>query len=99
MNSFTQQIKDSRQQSEIQSFYEPALRVLGHLFEVKKQNLRNKGYDENNAAITREEFSQTMAQRFRTNQWLAGQIVNSLANADLVQKFGGYVKPKVGVHE
>ncbi|MEB6624637.1 hypothetical protein MXM84_09030 [Acinetobacter pittii] len=99
MNSFTQQIKDSRQQSEIQSFYEPALRVLGHLFEVKKQNLRNKGYDENNAAITREEFSQTMAQRFRINQWLAGQIVNSLANADLVQKFGGYVKPKVGVHE
>ncbi|EJD6303117.1 hypothetical protein RG394_003607 [Acinetobacter baumannii] len=99
MNSFTQQIKVSRQQSEIQSFYEPALRVLGHLFEVKKQNLRNKGYDENNAAITREEFSQTMAQRFRINQWLAGQIVNSLANADLVQKFGGYVKPKVGVHE
>ncbi|MCW1490888.1 hypothetical protein OLN43_16720 [Acinetobacter baumannii] len=53
MNSFTQQIKDSRQQSEIQSFYEPALRVLGHLFEVKKQNLRNKGYDENNAAVTK----------------------------------------------
>ncbi|EPN2065499.1 hypothetical protein ACTV89_003561, partial [Acinetobacter baumannii] len=78
MSSFTQQIKDSLHQSEIQSFYEPALRVLGHLFEVKKQNLRNKGYDENNAAITREEFSQTMAQRFRINQWLAGQIVNSL---------------------
>ncbi|HID5210640.1 TPA: hypothetical protein ACXENI_002564 [Acinetobacter baumannii] len=99
MNSFTQQIKDSRQQSEIQSFYEPALRVLGHLFEVKKQNLRNKGYDENNAAVTKVEFSEAMAQRFRINQWLAGQIVNSLANADLVQKFGGYVKPKVGVHE
>ena len=46
MSSFTQQIKDSLHQSEIQSFYEPALRVLGHLFEVKKQNLRNKGYDE-----------------------------------------------------
>ncbi|WP_111862625.1 hypothetical protein, partial [Acinetobacter baumannii] len=58
MNSFTHQIKDSRQQSEIQSFYEPALRVLGHLFEVKKQNLRNKGYDENNAAVTRDEFMQ-----------------------------------------
>ena len=38
MSSFTQQIKDSLHQSEIQSFYEPALRVLGHL--VKKQNLR-----------------------------------------------------------
>lgn len=39
MNSFTQQIKDSRQQSEIQSFYEPALRVLGQLFELKNAKL------------------------------------------------------------
>ncbi|EXC84028.1 hypothetical protein J628_4030, partial [Acinetobacter baumannii 23671] len=63
--------------------------ILNELHDRNRKNLRAKGYDENNAAITREEFSQTMAQRFRTNQWLAGQIVNSLANADLVQKFGG----------
>ena len=43
MNSFTHQIKDSRQQSEIQSFYEPALRVLGHLFEVKSKIYATKG--------------------------------------------------------
>lgn len=63
--------------------------ILNELHDRNRKNLRAKGYDENNAAITREEFSQTMAQRFRTNQWLAGQIVNSLANADLVQKFAG----------
>ncbi|EXS81159.1 hypothetical protein J801_3957, partial [Acinetobacter baumannii 45002_8] len=55
--------------------------ILNELHDRNRKNLRAKGYDENNAAITREEFSQTMAQRFRTNQWLAGQIVNSLANA------------------
>ncbi|WP_271632316.1 hypothetical protein, partial [Acinetobacter baumannii] len=70
---------------EIQSFFDPALVILNELHDRNRKNLRAKGYDENNAAITREEFSQTMAQRFRTNQWLAGQIVNSLANADLVQ--------------
>ncbi|EMI3912515.1 hypothetical protein [Acinetobacter baumannii] len=96
MNSFTQQIKDSHQQSEIQSFYEPALRVLGHLFEVKKQNLRNKGYDENNAAVTKVEFSEAMARQFRITQWLAQQIVTSLTKACLVDSFGGYVKPKDG---
>ncbi|EMB8472958.1 TPA: hypothetical protein OXO05_003853, partial [Acinetobacter baumannii] len=52
MNSKFQNQPDHKQMQQVQSFYEPALRVLGHLFEVKKQNLRNKGYDENNAAVT-----------------------------------------------
>ncbi|WP_149931642.1 hypothetical protein [Acinetobacter oleivorans] len=96
MNSFTQQVKDSRQQSEIQSFYEPALRVLGQLFEMKKQNLRNKGYDENNAAVTKVEFSEAMARQFRITQWLAQSVVASLVKAGMVDSFGGYVKPKGG---
>ncbi|MDQ8937041.1 hypothetical protein [Acinetobacter rudis] len=85
----------STDQQSIQSFFEPALEVLNQLHDYKRKNLRAKGYDENNAAATREEFSQAMAQRFRINQWLAGQIVTGLVNADLVQAFGGYVKPKV----
>ncbi|WP_410566896.1 hypothetical protein [Acinetobacter sp. H1(2024)] len=89
-------LQEQRQQSEIQSFYEPALRVLGHLFEVKKQNLRNKGYDENNAAVTKVEFSEVMARQFRITQWLAQQIVTSLTKACLIDSFGGYVKPKDG---
>ncbi|EOG1896833.1 hypothetical protein ACEPOF_002181 [Acinetobacter baumannii] len=99
MNSQFKYKPEYKQTQEIQSFFDPALVILNELHDRNRKNRRAKGYDENNAAITREEFSQTMAQRFRINQWLAGQIVNSLANADLVQKFGGYVKPKVGVHE
>ena len=85
----------STDQQSIQSFFEPALQVLNQLHGRNRANLRAKGYDENNAAITREELSQVMARRFRINQWLAGQIVTGLVNADLVQAFGGYVKPKV----
>ncbi|MEN8280011.1 hypothetical protein ABFP05_19330, partial [Acinetobacter baumannii] len=71
MNSKFQNQPDHKQMQQVQSFYEPALRVLGHLFEVKKQNLRNKGYDENNAAVTKVEFSEAMARQFRITQWLA----------------------------
>ncbi|HCW5028399.1 TPA: hypothetical protein OXO68_004026 [Acinetobacter baumannii] len=96
MNSKFQNQPDHKQMQQVQSFYEPALRVLGHLFEVKKQNLRNKGYDENNAAVTKVEFSEAMARQFRITQWLAQQIVTSLTKACLVDSFGGYVKPKDG---
>ena len=94
MSSFTQQMKDSRQQSEIQSFHEPALHLLGHVFEQKKFSLRSKGYDENNAAVSKEELMQAMARQFKITQWLAQQIIASLVKADCVQAFGGYVKPK-----
>ncbi|HAV5332987.1 hypothetical protein I0P11_13705 [Acinetobacter baumannii] len=96
MSTQFQSQADFKQTSQVQSFYEPALRVLGHLFEVKKQNLRNKGYDENNAAVTKVEFSEAMARQFRITQWLAQQIVTSLTKAYLVDSFGGYVKPKDG---
>ncbi|WP_086222043.1 hypothetical protein [Acinetobacter baumannii] len=81
---------------EIQSFFDPALVILNELHDRNRKNLRAKGYDENNAAITREEFSQTMARQFRITQWLAQQIVTSLTKACLVDSFGGYVKPKDG---
>lgn len=85
----------STDQQSIQSFFEPALQVLNQLHGRNRANLLAKGYDENNAAITREELIQAMARRFRINQWSAGQIVAGLVNADLVQAFGGYVKPRV----
>ena len=85
----------STDQQSIQSFFEPALQVLNQLHGRNRANLRAKGYDAINAAITREELTQIMARRFRINQWSAGQIVAGLVNADLVQAFGGYVKPKV----
>ena len=94
MNTFN--LPEFKQTQQVQSFYESALRLLGHLFEQKKQNLRSKGYDENNAAVTKAEFTEAMAHQFRITQWLAQQIVTSLINADRVKSFGGYVMPKDG---
>lgn len=96
MNSNFQKQPEQKQTQQVQSFYEPALRLLGHLFEQKKQNLRSKGYDENNAAVTKAEFTEAMARQFRITQWLAQQVVTSLINADRVNSFGGYIKPKDG---
>lgn len=86
--------QDNRQQHDIQSFHEPALQVLDQLIARNRSNLSKKGYDENNAAITKDEFSQVVAHRFRITQWLAQQIVGSLANTGVIESFGGYVKPK-----
>lgn len=99
MTSITQQMKDSRQQSEIQSFHEPALHLLNHMFEKKKHSLKSKNYDEKNAAVSKEELMQAMARQFRITQWLAQQVVTSLVKSDCVQAFGGYVKPKDTKHE
>ncbi|WP_336148535.1 hypothetical protein [Acinetobacter ursingii] len=96
MNSKSQNQPDFKQIQQVQSFHEPALRLLNQMYERNKLNLRSKGYDENNAAITKVELSELMARQFRITQWLASQIVSSLINAGLVESFGGYVKPKAG---
>ncbi len=70
--------------------------ILNELHDRNRKNLRAKGYDENNAAVTKVEFSEAMARQFRITQWLAQQIVTSLTKACLVDSFGGYVKPKDG---
>ena len=95
MNSQFQKQPDFKQQQGVQSFYEPALQILDEIQEQKKLSLFKKGYDENNAAVTKIEFSQLMARRFRITIYLADQIVSSLVKSNSVESFGGYVKPKV----
>lgn len=94
MNTYFQGAPDARHVQSIQSFHEPALKILNELFERNKRNLRSKGYDEKNAAITKEELAQHMARRFRITHYVAGQVANSLVNSGAVVSFGGYVKPK-----
>ncbi|ENV76224.1 hypothetical protein [Acinetobacter ursingii] len=96
MNSKFQNQPDFKQIQQVQSFHEPALRLLNQLYARNQENLRSKGYDENNAAITKNVLSEVMARQFRITQWLASQIVSSLIHSGLVDSFGGYVKPKVG---
>ncbi|EZQ11659.1 hypothetical protein [Acinetobacter sp. Ver3] len=94
MNTQFQKQPDYKQQQGVQSFYEPTLQLLNEVLAVKKENLKRRGYNQDNAAVTKEELAQRMAYRFRITIWLAQQVILSLIKADQVVTFGGYVKPK-----
>ncbi len=87
---------DYKQLQAIQSWYEPAMKLLNDLLERNKANLRKRGYNEDNAAITREEFRQQLARRGRITLHLAGEIETSLFKAQKIEYMGGYLRPKVG---
>lgn len=89
-------LPDYRQLQAIQSWYEPALKLLNDLLERNKANLRKRGYNEENAAITREEFRQQLARCGRITLHLAGEIETSLFKAQKIEYMGGYLRPKVG---
>ncbi|EXB27770.1 hypothetical protein J537_0538 [Acinetobacter baumannii 1437282] len=89
-------LPDYKQLQAIQSWYEPALKLLNDLLERNKANLRKRGYNEENAAITREEFRQQLARRGRITLYLAGEIETSLFIAQKIEYMGGYLRPKVG---
>lgn len=94
MNSQFQKQPEFKQQQSVQSFYEPALRVLSEIHERKVVTLKRRGHPEKNAAVMKEELAQLMARQFRITQWLAQEIVSSLIKSALIESFGGYVKPK-----
>lgn len=87
-------LPDYKQIQAIQSWYEPALELLNKLLERNKANLRKRGYNQENAAITREEFKQQLARYGRISLHLAGEIETSLYNARKIEYMGGYVRPK-----
>ncbi|OTG93682.1 hypothetical protein [Acinetobacter sp. ANC 3832] len=95
MNTQFQRQPDFKHQQSVQSFYEPAIRVLNEVYEIKKANLKRRGYNEDNAAVTKEELAQKMAYRFKITIWLAHEVITSLIKADKVKTFGGYVQPKI----
>lgn len=96
MNSQFQRQPEFKHQQSVQSFYEPALRVLNEVYEIKRANLKRRGYNEDNAAVTKEELSQKMAYRFKITIWLAQEVITSLIKTQTIEAFGGYVRPKVG---
>ena len=96
MNSRFQNQPDHKQTQQVQSFHEPALRVLDQLYTRNQENLRSKGYDENNAAVSKDELSVIYARYFRVSQYTALEIINSLIRAGKVESLVGFVKPKAG---
>ena len=76
---------------QVQSYYEPALNLLGQMLEQRKINLRKINRDETNAAVTRDEFIQAMNDR-NVSVYMAGEIVASLNRANKIICFGRFIQ-------
>jgi len=87
---------DYRHMQQVQSFYDPALRILDELFKHNQNNLRLRNQDVNNAAVRKIDLAEQLARRCRINDWMASEVVASLVKSGTVEAFGGYVKPKAG---
>ena len=77
---------------ELQSWYEPALRTLDGLLEIRRANLRKIKGDVKNAAVTRDEFMEMLINEHRISAWYAGEIISSLHRAGQIFMFGRFIK-------
>lgn len=80
----------------VQSWYEPALRTLNVLLDIRKANLRKINRDEANAAVTRDEFIEMLTNEHRISAWYAGEIISSLLRAEMILMFGRFIQIKQG---
>ncbi|CAM0731301.1 Transposase [Acinetobacter baumannii] len=95
MNSQFKYKPEYKQTQEIQSFFDPALVILNELHDRNRKNLRAKGYDENNAAITRDEFMQGLVNDHGVhgiNLYHAGVIISSLYRAKKIRYLGSFIQ-------
>ncbi|SPL72295.1 hypothetical protein [Acinetobacter stercoris] len=94
---YNARVPEHKYTQSVQSFYEPALRLLQHMMEKNKARLRKGNYPESNAAVKREDFREQMHHRFRIAIYLTYEIEKSLSKAGLVEFVGsGFLKPKDG---
>ncbi|MCI3877730.1 MULTISPECIES: hypothetical protein [Acinetobacter] len=93
MNS-SSKLPEHKQIQAIQSWYEPALRTLNNLLDVRKANLRKINRDEANAAVTRDELVEALHQTHRMSYGDAGLIISSLIRADKIIMFGRFIQVK-----
>lgn len=76
----------------VQSWYEPALRTLDGLLEIRKANLRKINRDEANAAVMRDELIEMLMTEQRISAWYAGEIIASLLRAEQIMMFGRFIQ-------
>ena len=91
-NKAVQKKPEHKQMMQLQSWYEPALRTLDGLLEIRMANLRKIKGDEKNAAVTRDEFMETLINEHRISAWYAGEIISSLHRAGLIFMFGRFIQ-------
>jgi hypothetical protein len=87
-------LEQKRQQS-YQSWHEPALRTLAGLLKKRKENLARQNRDEKNAAVTRDEFMQSLVDQHGVhgiNLYHAGVIISSLYRAKRIRYLGTFIQ-------
>ena len=82
-----------------QSWFEPALEVLEHMLERRRKNLRKIKSDENQAAVTRDEFIENLHDLKGMNLWQATEVVSSLKRAGKIKCFGRFIQMSEGGDE
>lgn len=91
-NKVIKKMPEHKQLQGIQSWFEPALRTLSGLLDVRKANLRKINRDEANAAVTRDEFIEMLLSEHRISAWYAGEIIASLLRAEQILMFGRFIQ-------
>lgn len=76
----------------VQSWYEPALRTLEGLLEIRRANLRRINNDESKAAVMRSELIEMLMTEHRISAWYAGEIIASLLRAERIMMFGRFIQ-------
>ena len=97
-NQHFQKAPEHKQIQWTQSWYEPALKSLNGILDVRRANLRKIKRDENQAAVTREEFIEILVNERGVTVYQAGEIVSSLLRAKKILMFGRFIQmnEKVG---
>lgn len=90
-NKAIQQKPAHKQVQWTQSWYEPALRSLARLLDVRKANLRKINRDEKNAAVLRDELIETLVNEHRISVYQAAEIVASLRRANRILMHGSFI--------
>ncbi len=90
-------LPEYRLREQVQSWYDPALKILQELYQLRKAYLKASNRNENNAAVTHEEFRTEFAERCKSSKWMGAEVSKSLKRAGLIEFVGsGFLKPKDG---
>lgn len=87
-----EQMAQQKQIQATQSWYEPALHTLEQMLDVRRANLRKRNGDENQAAVTREEFMEHLHDLNGMQLWQAAELVSSLKRAGKIICFGRFIQ-------
>lgn len=95
IKAFSIMTKNTWSQQSYQSWHEPALKTLTGLLKERKANLKKRNHDENQAAVTRDEFMQGLVDDHGVhgiNLYHAGVIISSLYRAKKIRYLGSFIQ-------